>query len=152
MSPKLKIMFGSMTFGKPSECDDLPGAAQSELGFPDTLGSRVYTAEEAGKIVDIFQQHGHDEIDTARIYGDGTTEQILADIDWQKRGIVMDTKLYPVAGTKLSGKIDPYTHKPEDVRRGIMASLKALKTDKVDMFYLHGPDRKTPFKGTLREV
>jgi aflatoxin B1 aldehyde reductase len=111
----------------------------------------VYTAEEAGKIVDIFQQHGHDEIDSARVYGDGTTEEILADIDWQKRGIVMDTKLYPNAGTALV-QDDPYTHKPEDVRRGLMASLKALKADKIDMFYLHGPDRKNPFKDTLREV
>ena len=33
-----------------------------------------------------------------------------------------------------------------------MDSLKALKAEKVDMFYLHGPDRKTPYEDTLREV
>jgi aflatoxin B1 aldehyde reductase len=33
-----------------------------------------------------------------------------------------------------------------------MASLKALKTDKIDMFYLHGPDRSVPFEDTLREI
>ncbi|KFY07165.1 hypothetical protein V492_07389 [Pseudogymnoascus sp. VKM F-4246] len=135
MSPKLKIVFGSMTFGK-----------------QNTLGSRVYTSEGAGEIIDIFQRHGHDEIDTARVYGAGTTEEILADTDWQKRGIVMATKLYPNAGTQLGDKSDAYTHTPEDVRRGLMTSLKALNTDKVDMFYLHGPDRKHPFKDTLREV
>lgn len=72
----------------------------------------------------------------------------------------MDTKLYPnLDGPKLydtSGapkvKEEQYNHTPEDVRRGLMDSLKALKCDKVDMFYLHGPDRKTPFKDTLREV
>ncbi len=72
----------------------------------------------------------------------------------------MDTKLYPnAAGIKLypgSDKpdvtIDQYRHTPEDVRRGLMDSLKALKCTKVDMFYLHGPDRKTAFEDTLREV
>ena len=33
-----------------------------------------------------------------------------------------------------------------------MDSLKALKTDKIDMFYLHGPDRSTPFEETLSAV
>ena len=47
---------------------------------------------------------------------------------------------------------ESYTHKPEDVRRGLMNSLKALNADKIDMFYLHGPDRKTPLGDMLREV
>jgi aflatoxin B1 aldehyde reductase len=72
----------------------------------------------------------------------------------------MDTKLYPnLDGPKLYPTSGPpkveeeqYTHKPEDVRKGLMNSLKALKCNKVDMFYLHGPDRKTPFEDTLREV
>lgn len=111
----------------------------------------MHTADEAAKIVDVFQKHGHSEIDTARVYGNGSTEEILADLDWQKRGLVMDTKLYPNSGTPMA-KNDQYTHRPEDVRRGLMNSLKALKCDKVDMFYLHGPDRKTPFEDTLGEV
>lgn len=45
-----------------------------------------------------------------------------------------------------------YSHTPEDVRRGLMDSLKALNMKKIDMFYLHGPDRTVPFEDTLREV
>jgi aflatoxin B1 aldehyde reductase len=116
-----------------------------------TLAARIHTSEEAGKVVDIFQQHGHNEIDTARVYGNGSTEVMLAELDWQKRGIIMDTKLYPNAGTVMS-KDDPYTHTPEDVRRGLKTCLKALGAEKIDMFYLHGPDRKHPFEDTLREV
>ncbi|KAL2827341.1 Aldo/keto reductase [Aspergillus cavernicola] len=63
----------------------------------------------------------------------------------------MDTKLYPNAGGALASA-ESYTHKPEDIRRGLTNSLKALQTEKIDMFYLHGPDRKTPFEDTLREV
>lgn len=64
--------------------------------------------------MDIFQKHGHTEVslptyaiklilkvrvqvDTARFYGRGTSEEMLAQIDWQKRGLVMETKLYPTA-------------------------------------------------------
>jgi aryl-alcohol dehydrogenase-like predicted oxidoreductase len=31
-------------------------------------------------------------------------------------------------------------------------SLTALKTDKVDMWYLHAPDRSTPYEVTLKVV
>jgi aflatoxin B1 aldehyde reductase len=63
----------------------------------------------------------------------------------------MDTKLYPTAGSHITSA-EAYNHTPADVRRGLMASLKALKTEKIDMFYLHGPDRKTPIEDTLGEV
>lgn len=33
-----------------------------------------------------------------------------------------------------------YSHKKEDLKRGLMDSLKALGTEKVDLFYLHAPD------------
>jgi aryl-alcohol dehydrogenase-like predicted oxidoreductase len=63
----------------------------------------------------------------------------------------MDTKLYPNFGRPMV-KHEQYTHKPEDVCRGLLKSLQALKCNKVDMFYLHGPDRTTPFEDTLHEV
>ena len=72
----------------------------------------------------------------------------------------MDTKLYlNFNGPKLYPKSveqkavgEQYTHKPEDVRIGLMDSLEALKCGKVDMFYLRGLDRKTPLDDTLHEV
>jgi aflatoxin B1 aldehyde reductase len=76
---------------------------------------------------------------------------MLADLNWQELNLIMDTKLYPNAGGAMD-KGEQYTHQPSDVRRGLLDSLKALKSKKIDMFYLHGPDRKTPFEDTLREV
>jgi aflatoxin B1 aldehyde reductase len=108
---------------------------------------------EATKIVDCFQQHGHKEVDTARLYGKGSSERMLAKLDYKKRGLIMDTKLYPNAGSLMSfSPEETYSHKPEDVRRGLLDSLHALNADNIDMFYLHGPDRKTDFEETLREV
>lgn len=87
------------------------------------------------------------------MYGDGSTEEILGELSCESRGIVMETKLYPTAGGGMQKPgVKAYTHSAEDVRQGLFASLEALKCKKVDMFYLHGPDRKTPYETTLREV
>jgi aflatoxin B1 aldehyde reductase len=116
-----------------------------------TLGARLHELSQAAEIIGVFHKHGHNEIDTARIYGAGSSENMLAAIDYQKRGIVMDTELYPNADSAMATS-DSHTHKPEDVRPGLINSLKALKNDKINMFYLHGPERKTPWEDTLREV
>lgn len=127
------IVFGAMTIGK--------------AGVEQT---RVHTLDETAAILDVFQRHGHSEIDTSRYYGQGSSEEFLGDLDWQKRGIVMDTKYYPTAGRGMPG---PQTsHKPAELRENLMASLKALKCEKIDMWYLHGPDRTTPYAETLEEV
>ncbi|KAI3322786.1 aldo/keto reductase [Xylariaceae sp. AK1471] len=132
---KMRVICGTMSFGA-----------------PNTRGSpHINTVEQATQVLDVFQRHGHNELDSARAYGEGTTEELLGDLKWQDRGLKMDTKLYPTAGHPME-KGGGYTHTPEDVRRGLLDSLKALKTDKIEMFYLHGPDRKHPYEDTLRAV
>lgn len=129
----VKVVLGAMTFGKP--------------GIEQT---RVHKLDEIAALLDTFQTHGHNEIDTARVYGEGSSEEYLGKLDWQKRGMVMDTKLYPTSVRPYNKEI--YSHSPKDLRAGLLASLKALNTDKLDAWYLHGPDRATPFKETLSEV
>ncbi|PIL26195.1 transporter [Ganoderma sinense ZZ0214-1] len=123
----LNIVMGAMTFGE--EGKD---------------GVRVSDLKDVSAILDVFQKHGHSEVDTAIVYAHGTSEQYLGKLSWQKRGLIMDTKLYPYPGI--------ISHSPEDVRKFIEISLKSLQTDSVHMWYLHGPDRKTPYEDTLRAV
>ena len=61
----------------------------------------------------------------------------------------MDTKFFPTIGRGLGQE---WTHRPEHIRENVERSLKALQTDHVHMWYLHGPDRTTPYEDTLREV
>jgi aryl-alcohol dehydrogenase-like predicted oxidoreductase len=68
-----------MTFGKEGES-----------------GARVHDLADVRAILDVFQKHGHYEIDSARVYCGGTSEEYLGAIEWKERGIVMDTKLYPM--------------------------------------------------------
>ena len=117
--------------------------------------TRLFTIEDCGKILDVFKAHGHNEIDTARVCGEGSCEEYLGKLDYEKQGFIMDTKLYPSARGKLKldkSNVRTYSHSAQDVRDGMMASLNALKAKKVDMFYLHAPDRETDFEETLGEV
>ena len=97
--------------------------------------ARVSDLQECAAILDVFQKHGHDEIDTARVYGGGSSEAYLSQLEWQKRGLVIDTKL---TARKFGPKL--YTHKKDGLKSGLLESLQALGADKVDTFYLHTPD------------
>ncbi|ORY11556.1 NADP-dependent oxidoreductase domain-containing protein [Clohesyomyces aquaticus] len=129
----IEIVFGAMTIGK----EGIEQVSVSDL-------------KVANAIVDIFQKHGHSEIDTSRFYGDGTSEEYLAAMDWQGRKLIMDTKFFPNTRS-LFGR--PETHLTESfMRTALSASLKALGSDSVDLWYLHAPDRSVPIEGTLKSV
>jgi aflatoxin B1 aldehyde reductase len=56
---------------------------------------------------------------------------------------VVHTKLYPRASER---------HTPEELRRTLEKSLAALRTEKVELFYLHAPDRTVPWEVTFKAV
>ncbi|KAJ6142924.1 hypothetical protein N7471_002377 [Penicillium samsonianum] len=132
----MKAVFGTMTVGRPG-----------------LEGARIHTLEDLSVMLDCFQRHGHSEVDTSRVYAAGSSEEYLGNSQWQGRGLRMQTKVYPTAGKGLENLTpEIYTHSPEDVRESLKRSLDALKADKIDIFYLHAPDRSIPFEVTLREV
>ncbi|KAK6538077.1 hypothetical protein TWF694_010963 [Orbilia ellipsospora] len=121
------------------------------LHLQGTNQARIHGLEEAGEFLDTFQRYGLDEIDTARVYGGGTSEEMLGKLDLVKRGLIVDTKLSASAKIGLPEGVKT-THRPEHLRQGLEVSLKALNLEKVDMFYLHAPDRTTPYEDTFREL
>ncbi|KAJ7099960.1 NADP-dependent oxidoreductase domain-containing protein [Mycena belliarum] len=135
---KVTVVLGTMTFG----------VAGSWNGMV-----RITTHEGVVELLDVFKKHGHCEIDTARMYGSGSTEEYLGAIGWQKRGLKLGTKHYPTKGKSMSFLYPKeLSHSPADLREGLNDSLAALKTDKFSIFYLHAPDRTVPFEDTLREI
>lgn len=134
---KLNIVMGAMTFGEAGK-----------------EGARVHDLKDVEKILDAFQAHGHTEVDTARSYCGGTSEEYLGKINWQERGIKMETKLYPtISRDRLRQGSEPgISHSPEDLRKYLQIQLKALNTDKLEMWYLHGPDRTTPYDVTMKAI
>lgn len=94
------------------------------------------------RIVEHFLEQGYREIDTAHYYGVGKTEEILGRMltPTLRKQIYLATKANPWGNDGLQ---------PKAVRRQLETSLKRLRTDSVDLFYLHAPDRNTPVEVTL---
>jgi len=85
-------------------------------------------------ILDVFKKHGHTELDTARVYGSGTSEEYLGKLQVQKQGLILETKLYPSTATRMGS--DFMTHSAADIKKYLDVSLKALQVDSIEMFYL----------------
>ncbi|KAL4946704.1 hypothetical protein BDV06DRAFT_231782 [Aspergillus oleicola] len=132
----MKAIFGAMNIGEPGDGR-----------------TRVHTVEQAKQMIDLFKSHGHRDIDTARIYGNGSSEAFLGEMDLASSSFLVDTKLFPsAANPSVALATTGYHHTPADLRRGLIESLAALKVPKVHVWYLHSPDRTVPFEETLREV
>jgi aryl-alcohol dehydrogenase-like predicted oxidoreductase len=88
--------------------------------------------------------------DTADIYGQrGGSETILGEVlGARRKDIVLVTKFGGAMDDegRLKGGSERY------VMSAIEASLKRLKTDWIDLYYLHRPDRATPIEETLRTL
>lgn len=82
--------------------------------------------------------------DTADVYGDGKGETLLADALGDRRDeIVLATKFgydfYNHPGPQPGQRERPHDWSPAFVRRACEASLKRLKTDRIDLYQLHNP-------------
>ena len=77
---KPRVILGTMTFG------------------PDpSAGARITSLNSYKQVLDAFHQHGHTELDTARIYIGGQQEAFTREAGWKARGLSVATKWYPYA-------------------------------------------------------
>lgn len=79
-------------------------------------------------------------VDTAEVYGSGTSEEILGRALRGRDDVMVFTKLAP--GPAGSG------FKPDQVRRGAENSLRRLGREVIDLYQLHWPDGNVPVEET----
>ncbi|KAH7908999.1 NADP-dependent oxidoreductase domain-containing protein [Hygrophoropsis aurantiaca] len=115
------------------------GAAS--FGARGTHAARIHDLPECQKCVDYFVGKGYNVFDTSRIYGDGTSEEYLAQLDL--KGAIVDSKSWPSA---LGD------HSPEKLRASVEKSIQALAPYKIRVLFLHVPDRSVSYEETLRGV
>lgn len=117
------------------------------LGTAD-IGTKC-TEKEGHEILDAFIEAGGTFIDTARVYSDwvpgerGRCERILG--DWLaardvRSRIILATK----GGHPDLATMDVSRLTPETVRSDMDASLRALRVDTVDIYYLHRDNPDVP--------
>jgi aryl-alcohol dehydrogenase-like predicted oxidoreductase len=124
----------------------LLGASDLDV-FPLCLGGNVFgrSADErqSYEVLDAYVAAGGNFIDTANIYAGGASEEIIG--RWMaSRGnreqIVLATKVGMGQDAGLS---------PAQVAQGAEESLRALQTDRIDLYYAHKDDPDTPLEQTL---
>ncbi|MFC3999067.1 aldo/keto reductase [Nocardiopsis sediminis] len=113
-----------------------------------TFGDTV-DADGAARMLDTALDAGVTGVDTANGYAGGASEEILRDLLPARRDrIVLATK----AGIPHPDAGDHAPLSAPGLRASLEGSLRRLGTDRVDLFYLHQPDRATPLGETLGAV
>jgi aryl-alcohol dehydrogenase-like predicted oxidoreductase len=120
-----KLCFGTMSFG------DAADASESAAMF--------HRCREAG--INVF--------DTADVYSGGRSEEILGELIADCRDeVVLATKVYFATGDDPNSRGASRFH----IVRAVEQSLRRLDTDRIDIYYLHRFDERTPLEETLRAL
>jgi len=97
-------------------------------------------------------QHGVTFFDTAEVYGPYTNEELLGEaLSPFRNEVVIATKF----GFKNAMTSEGLDSRPETIRAVAEASLKRLRTDRIDLFYQHRVDPSIPMEdvaGTVKDL
>lgn len=101
---------------------------------------------EAGRMVDFCFDQGITFFDTANVYTQGRSEEILGRCLGERRKNV-------VLASKARGKMPGYAGLSlPSMRRALEDSLRRLGTDYLDIYYLHMPDYDVPVDESLEAL
>jgi aryl-alcohol dehydrogenase (NADP+) len=125
---------GAMTFG-----EDPPGAGSS--------------VEESEKILATYLDQGGNFIDTANFYTNGHSEKILGDYFAARPG----QRDHVVLASKFFASMFPGDPNAGGAGRGAIiaqleGTLRRLRTDYLDLYWLHNWDRSTPVEETMQTL
>lgn len=132
------------------------GPLVSALGYGCmSLSSGVYGKtidrnDAINLIGDIYHQYGVTFFDTADMYGMGHNEELLAEASKEFRDkIIVATKCGIVVNS--DGTLD-INSTPEYIKQSCDGSLKRLKTDYIDVYYMHRHNPETPIEEVARSM
>ena len=97
-------------------------------------------------------EHGVTFFDTAEVYGPYTNEELLGEALFPFRNEVVIATKFGFKNAKTSEGLDS---RPETIRAVAEASLKRLRTDRIDLFYQHRVDPNVPMEevaGTVKDL
>ena len=104
--------------------------------------------DESRQVYDAFREAGGNFIDTANIYTDGTSESFLGEfLEDHRDSVVLATKYSNAAPGN-----DPNAagNHRKSMMQAVEASLKRLRTDYIDLYWVHIWDAITPVEEVMR--
>ncbi|CAN5844610.1 aldo/keto reductase [soil metagenome] len=128
------LCFGTATFGGGNDFFKAWGSTQ---------------VEEATRMVHLCLDASVHFFDTADVYSQGLSEEILGKaLDGLRDKVLISTKATFPFGPGPNNQGSSRFH----LTRQVEASLKRLKTDYIDVYHMHGFDGNTPIEETLRTL
>jgi aryl-alcohol dehydrogenase-like predicted oxidoreductase len=104
--------------------------------------------EEARKVYDTFREAGGNFVDSANVYTNGSSESFLGEfMQGHRESIVLATKY----SNAMPG-VDPNAagNQRKNMAQAVEASLRRLRTDYIDLYWVHIWDQMTPVEEVMR--
>lgn len=105
--------------------------------------TKLSNPEQLRPFLSMLKTHAVRELDTARVYNGGKSEALLGEIPEANHDFAIATK---------APGFSPGSLTYDKVIAACNASLQALRQDKIDLYYFHGPDRQTPLEESCRAI
>ncbi|MBU2665298.1 aldo/keto reductase [Actinoplanes bogorensis] len=125
-----EVVLGAMTFGE-----------QGGVGAP---------IAECRRILDAYAEAGGNTIDTAVNYRGGLSEEILGELLAGRRESFVVGSKYTV--TRDRNDPNAAGNARKNLRASLEISLRRLRTDYLDVYWVHMWDRATPIEETMRAL
>ena len=122
-----------------------------------TLGTMTFGAadwgcdeKESHAIIKQFLDVGGNSLDCADVYAGGKAEEIVGRFLPQinREEVILASKCYFPTGTRPNS----FGVSRKRVIASCEASLRRLKTDYIDLYYIHGPDPVSPVEESMRAL
>ena len=123
------------------------------MGLSYGLGPAI-DKQDAIKLIRAAVERGVTFFDTAEVYGPFTNEEVVGEaLEPFRNQVVIATKFG--FNTSVVGTGGGLNSRPDNIRAVAEASLKRLRTDRIDLFYQHRVDPSVPIEdvaGTVKEL
>lgn len=130
------------------------GLKVSELSFGSwiTFGNQIESGVSS-KLMDIAYDNGVNFFDNAEVYAEGRSEEVMGKIlqekGWRRDSYILSSKaFFGIWGMKNS-KPTQQGNNRKHLTEACEQALNRLKTDYLDLFFCHRPDKETPIEETV---
>ncbi len=125
------------------------GLKVSEIALGTMTFGREADESESVKILNYYLENAGNFVDTANVYADGRSEEILGRaLKGRRDQVVLATKVFFPTGKNSNQE----GAGRKNILQAIEDSLKRLQTDYVDLYQIHCWDETTPLEETMETL
>lgn len=125
------------------------GVKVSSLCFGTMSFGGIADEAESARMFHRCREVGINFFDCANVYADGRSEEVLGDLIAECRDdIVLTTKVVGRTGNDVNAGGASRRH----IQIAVEESLRRLKTDRIDVYFLHNWDDDTPIDESMRAL